>query len=1153
MSTGQPEARHDRMNTDGERLGSEGRPLLGLAQTVDAVMTRYADRPALARRAAEIVEDPTSGRRSRRLLPKFTALTYSELWARARTIATAWSAQGVRPGDRIVTIGFASIDYVTVHLATTAVGAVFVPLQAGALVEQLRTIVAETEPKVIAASAEHLAKAAELASAVDPRPSVVVFDYHPDVDDERKSFEATNRQFGDVTIAPLGEVESFGRTLPIAPLFVPDPGADPLALLIYTSGSTGAPKGAMYPEHLLLNYWTGKVPQVARGEAPVNVGYMPMGHTFGLATLWRTFQRGGTTHFTAYSNLSTLFEDIALAKPTEFYAVPRVLDMIYQIYQSERAARRGEFSDPDSLDAAVKAHIRDNVLGGRIQQVSAGSAPISAEIKAFVRSCLDVPIHDSYGATEVGNVMHNGRVSSPPVLEYKLTDVPELGYHRTDRPHPRGELLVKSENIIAGYYRRPELTASMFDADGFYRTGDIMAEVGPGQLVYIDRRNNVQKLSQGEFVTISQVEEVFTDDPAIRQIYVYGNSAQAYLLAVIVPTETLLQTSGDTETLRTRLTEALQSSAKRAGLESYEIPRGFLIEEQPFSTANGLLSEVGKLLRPRLRERYGEQLEELYATLARGEADELEALRTGGPDQPVYETVTRAARALLGCANTDLHTDAHFSDLGGDSLSALTFSNLLQDIFGVEVPVSVVISPAGSLQTLAGYIETRRTVTDTRPTFAAVHGAGATEIRASDLRLDRFIDAATLDAAAKLPEPVDAEPTTVLLSGATGYLGRFLCLDWLERLAALGGRLICIVRAADEAAARRRLADTFDTGDEYLLRHYRELAANHLEVLVADLGEYRLGLDDDTWQRLVDQVDAIVHPGALVNHMLPYDQLFGPNVTGTAELIRLAITGRIKPFTNLSTIAVSHQIEPGRFDEVADIREVSPVRTCHAGYANGYGNSKWAGEVLLREAYDICGLPVTVFRSDMILTHSRYTGQLNVPDMFTRLLFSIVATGLAPDSFYQRTEAGGPARAHYDGLPADFSTAAVNTLGSGHTEGYRTYHLINPHDDGISLDTFVDWLIDAGHKIERLDHGVWLKRAEAAMRNLPEQQRQRSLLPLLKAYERPLAPTLDTAARAPRLEEALAATPVAGSTEIPHLTRELIVKYVADLRALDLL
>ena len=122
-------------------------------------------------------------------------------------------------------------------------------------------------------------------------------------------------------------------------------------------------------------------------------------------------------------------------------------------------------------------------------------------------------------------VFVDGQVRRPPVIDYKLVDVPELGYFSTDVPHPRGELLVKSEQLFPGYYKRPEVTAEVFDADGYYRTGDVVAEVAPDQLVYVDRRNNVLKLAQGEFVTLAKLEAEFGNSPLVRQIYVYGNSA----------------------------------------------------------------------------------------------------------------------------------------------------------------------------------------------------------------------------------------------------------------------------------------------------------------------------------------------------------------------------------------------------------------------------------------------------------------------------------------------------------------------------------------------------------------------------------------------------------------------------------------------------
>ncbi|EUA68422.1 AMP-binding enzyme family protein [Mycobacterium xenopi 4042] len=229
--------------------------------------------------------------------------------------------------------------------------------------------------------------------------------------------------------------------------------------------------------------------------------------------------------------------------------------------------------------------------------------------------------------------MYDGVVQRPPVIDYKLADVPDLGYFSTDRPFPRGELLLKTENMFPGYYKRPEITAGVFDDDGYYRTGDVVAEVGPDRLVYVDRRNNVLKLAQGEFVTVAKLEAVFNNSPLVRQIYIYGNSAHPYLLAVVVPT--------DVNASKSAIAESLQRVAKDAGLQSYEVPRDFLIEPEPFTLENGLLTGIRKLAWPKLKERYGERLEQLYAELDRSQADELSELRRSGAQRPVLETVTR--------------------------------------------------------------------------------------------------------------------------------------------------------------------------------------------------------------------------------------------------------------------------------------------------------------------------------------------------------------------------------------------------------------------------------------------------------------------------------------------------------------------------------
>ena len=1137
-----------------------------LPQVAKAVLEGYSDRPALAQRAVELVKDPQTGRTSAKLLPWFDKVTYGELADRVDALSRALTngADGiVAAGDRVCVLGFTSVDYTTIDIALGVVGAVSVPLQTSAAVAQLQPIVIETEPTVFAASVDYLSDAVDVilnaAEAGHTPARLVVFDYRTEVDDHREALQTAHERLAELalTIETLNEVRDRGAGLPAAPDVEPDED-DPLALLIYTSGSTGAPKGAMYPQSNVAKMWNRSTKNwFGPSAASITLNFMPMSHVMGRGSLYGTLGNGGTAYFAARSDLSTLLEDLRLVRPTELNFVPRIWEMLYSEYQSEVGRRTAEGADRQAAESQVLVELRQELLGGRYIFAMTGSAPTSPELRTWVESLLEMHLLDGYGSTEAGMVLFDGEVQRPPVIDYKLVDVPDLGYFATDRPYPRGELLLKTENMFPGYYKRPEVTAGVFDEDGYYRTGDVVAEVGPDRLVYVDRRNNVLKLAQGEFVTLAKLEAEFGNSPLIRQIYIYGNSAQPYLLAVVVPTEDALAThdADGLAALKPLIAESLQNVAKEAGLQSYEVPRDFIVETTPFTLENGLLTGIRKLAWPKLKQHYGERLEQLYADLAEGQANELSELRRSGADAPVLQTVSRAAAAMLGAAKSDLTADAHFTDLGGDSLSALTFGNLLREIFDVDVPVGVIVSPASDLRSIADYIEGERQGTK-RPTFASVHGRDAVEVHAADLTLDKFIDAATLAAAPTLPGPA-TEVRTVLLTGATGFLGRYLALEWLERMDLVDGKVIALVRAKSDEDARARLDNTFDSGDPKLLAHYRELAAEHLEVIAGDKGEANLGLDQQTWQRLADTVDLIVDPAALVNHVLPYSELFGPNALGTAELLRIALTTKLKAYTYVSTIGVGDQIQPGKFVEDADIREISATRKINDGYANGYGNSKWAGEVLLREAHDLCGLPVAVFRCDMILADTTYAGQLNLPDMFTRMMLSLVATGIAPGSFYELGADGNRQRAHYDGLPVEFIAEAISVLGARVLEdeaGYQTYHVMNPYDDGIGLDEYVDWLIDAGYAIQRVgDYAAWLQRFETTLRALPERQRQYSLLPLLHNYQQPQTPINGSMAPTDRFRAAVQEAKIGPDKDIPHVSEPVIVKYITDLHLLGLL
>jgi fatty acid CoA ligase FadD9 len=186
----------------------------------------------------------------------------------------------------------------------------------------------------------------------------------------------------------------------------------------------------------------------------------------------------------------------------------------------------------------------------------------------------------------------------------------------------------------------------------------------------------------------------------------------------------------------------------------------------------------------------------------------------------------------------------------------------------------------------------------------------------------------------------------------------------------------------------------------------------------------------------------------------------------------------------------------------------------------------------------------------MILAHSRYAGQLNVPDVFTRLLFSLAVTGLAPATFYAHDAAHERPRARFEGIPVDFLAESIAAIGARDTQGFQTYNVLSPYDDGISLDTIVDWLITAGRDVERIaTYREWFSRFETSLRALPAEQRRTSLLALLDPYSSPQSPLSSSMLAADRFHAAVKAV----GCGVPHLSAPFIQKYITDLQSLHLL
>lgn len=1126
-------------------------------QIIAHILSAYDSRPAFGVRDYVIERDENSGKRVRRYLPAFRTTSYGELREQVEALAAAWQndpLHRVLPGEFIASIAFTGAELNATDLATVYAAGISVPLQANLASVEMMEIMRDAAPVTLIVSYENLAIGIDYALRQDSIKSFIIIDADA-ADEEEDAAIAQARQRlemesgGRIAVATFAEMVDLGRGFTYAaPPSVDDP-SQQISMICYTSGSTGTPKGALAHEAICTQFWT-RIPVY---RPTVTLAYAPMNHFMGRIQVHIGLAQGGTVYFSLRSDLSTLLTDIRLARPTQLIFMPRFIELTYQHYLSEVQRLVLEGTDEATADRQVRADMKAHYLGDRLIFGSTGSSPTAPEVRTFMSECFDFQLVNGYGSTEqgTGTVAADGIVNWNFVIDYKLRDVPELGYYTTDKPYPRGELVTKTSHQIKGYYKKPEATASIFDEEGYVLSGDIVAQHSRDHIEWLDRRNNVIKLSQAEFVAIGPLEaQYLANNPLFRQMYLYGSSYRAFLLAVVVPdveyAAAQLGREPDDEDLRRMVLDQLQKKAREEGLKSFEVPRDVLIDREAFSYENGLLTSARKPSRPNLKRRYADRLEAMYQEMDRQQQQELAQLRAAGTQAATLDRVAGAIKANLGLAAIEKESDQSYRDLGGDSLGAAALGALLEQMFDINVPVSMILNPAGSAKRLAQFIDRSLSSQTGTPNFASVHGEEPETVKASDLTLDRFFNAATLEKFGRAAMPAE-ETRTVLLTGSTGFLGRFLCLDWMEWLAPKGGKVVCIIRAKDAGDARRRLDEAISSHDPALAARFAELAQRHLEVIAGDLSAPGLGLDEPLFARLSQEVDRVVHCGALVNHVLSYQNLFEPNVVGTAELIRLALTDRQKPFDFISTVGVP-MLSPAmaQGSEDTDPRDAIPELQIRNVYAMGYSASKWACEVLLWEAHDLFDLPVNIFRPDMILAHSRYRGQINVPDMFTRLLYSIVETGLAPRSFYQADAQGGRAKAHYDGLPGDFVAGAIQQIATDHRSGIRSYNVVNTNeDDGISLDTIIDWVESAGYSLTHIDdHAEWHRRLAEKLQQLPDDKRQRSSLNILHSFAQPHEP------KPARLQSSNFVAAVAKSAVGPNvaqLSEAFIHKYLDDM------
>ena len=429
----------------------------------------------------------------------------------------------------------------------------------------------------------------------------------------------------------------------------------------YTSGTTGVPKGAVLTHKNLLSVFGAVHSRVELGRDDIHISYLPLAHIFERAVynicLSRNVKIGVFN-----GNVLKLKEDLGILKPTMFISVPRLFNKFYDtikggINQATGLKRK-------LVDMAVDTKLKNlkescsythgfydtivfkkmkNVLGGRVKFMVTASAPISLEVLNFLKICFSCPILEAYGQTEgTGGEFvtysydpQGGHVGGPaPQNEFKLVDVEEMQYTSKDvdekgRPSPRGEIWVRGPNIIPGYFLNDAKNKETFTKDGWLLSGDIGQILADGnRLKIIDRKKNIFKLSQGEYIAPEKLEGAYkVSNPLIADVFVYGDSLKSCLIGVvniekanIVALAKELGVEGDADSLpeneefKKKVIEMFNAEAKKRNYNKLEMLKKIKIETTLFIEL-GLCTTTFKKKRNDFKKHYQNDIDALYQGL----------------------------------------------------------------------------------------------------------------------------------------------------------------------------------------------------------------------------------------------------------------------------------------------------------------------------------------------------------------------------------------------------------------------------------------------------------------------------------------------------------------------------------------------------------
>jgi len=595
--------------------------------------------------------------------------SYSEVLARVDAIAAGLQAMKLvdpnEDGMKLVGIYMKNcMEWTIAEYATYSIGGVTVPFYDTLGPDTIQYILEHTNLSVCICTRNQLQALCDAftnGNCPNFKTVVVVDGVTPEAAELASSH--------NINLTSLAKVETLGAQYISTNRAQPHEPPSPLdvATFCYTSGTTGNPKGALLTHQNFLSAASGLAAtlseELAFGSTDRHLSYLPMPHIFERITQSQMLFNGASIAFFR-GDPTKLIEDIQACRPTFLPVAPRVLNKIYDKIMNGINAAGG--TKKKLFDAALAAKMKglkrghlkhafyDALIFNKIKKalgmdclrvVVSGSAPLSPNVMYFFRCLLGICVQEGYGQTEgtaaatltsLDDISTVGHVGAPiGCCEIKLVDVPEMKYLSSDTSHRgmpcrgRGEIWVRGPSVFAGYYKDEEKTKETVDEKGWLQSGDIGLWKTDGNLQIIDRKKNIFKLAQGEYIAVEKIENVVTQSLMIGQVFVYGDSFQSALVAIVVPDEEALDkwatdsgigASSIVELCKTKelynvILGDIQKIAKKNSLLGFETPKAIYLEPEPFTVENDLVTPTFKLKRHQLKEKYETKIVELYAAM----------------------------------------------------------------------------------------------------------------------------------------------------------------------------------------------------------------------------------------------------------------------------------------------------------------------------------------------------------------------------------------------------------------------------------------------------------------------------------------------------------------------------------------------------------